>query len=241
MTDIVDPAAAQVSTLADQRSLCAVYQRTVRRVPDRVALRRHGDDRHITWAEYGARVERIARGLHALGLRSGGVLAMQLTNRPEFHLVDTAALHLGATTMSIYNTFPAEDIEFVLRDSGASVVVTESAFLQNLDEAFVLALRPDDPDALAVYVNRHGPDVRVNIEFAERREVAGDWAIVPADGSRSFHLRFSLPRLLADWLLGDDGAAALRARDLKRELLSSVALFLDGRLIRLTFAPHRRG
>lgn len=107
--------------------------------------------------------------------------------------------------------------------------------------AFVLALRPDDPGALAVYVNRHGPDVRVNIEFAERREVAGDWAIVPADGSRSFRLRFSLPRLLADWLLGDDGAAALRARDLKRELLSSVALFLDGRLIRLTFAPHRRG
>jgi hypothetical protein len=107
--------------------------------------------------------------------------------------------------------------------------------------AFVLALRPDDPDALAVYVNRHGTDVRVNIEFAERREVASDWAIVPADDSRSFHLRFSLPRLLADWLLGDDGAAARRARDLKRELLSSVALFLDGRLIRLTFAPHRHG
>jgi long-chain acyl-CoA synthetase len=135
MTDIVDPAATQVPTLADLPSLCALFQRTARRVPDRVALRRHGEDQHITWAEYGERVERIAQGLHALGLRAGGTLAMQLTNRPEFHLVDTAVLHLGATTVSIYNTFPPEDIEFVLRDSGASVVITEPAFLKTLDDA----------------------------------------------------------------------------------------------------------
>src|SRR5215207_2204681 len=135
MTEILDPAVPQVPTLADLPSLCAVFQRTVRRVPDRVAVRRHGEAQHITWAEYGERVERIAQGLHALGLRAGETLAMQLTNRPEFHLVDTAALHLGATTVSIYNTFPAEDIEFVLRDSGASVVVAEPAFLKKLDEA----------------------------------------------------------------------------------------------------------
>ncbi|MBP2320522.1 hypothetical protein JOF56_000907 [Kibdelosporangium banguiense] len=106
---------------------------------------------------------------------------------------------------------------------------------------FVLALSPDDPAALSAYVARHGPDVRVNIEFATRREVTGDWVIVPADGSRAFQLRFALPALLEDWLLRDDGAAALRARDVKADLLSSIAVFQDGRLVRLLFQPQRRG
>lgn len=104
----------------------------------------------------------------------------------------------------------------------------------------VLALRPNDPAALPAYVGRHGPDVRVNIEFAARREVTGDWVIVPADGSRGFQLQFALPALLEDWLLRDDGAAALRARDVKADLLSSIAVFQDGRLVRLLFQPRRR-
>lgn len=105
---------------------------------------------------------------------------------------------------------------------------------------FVLALRPDDPAALSEYVARHGPNVRVNIEFATRRDVTGDWVIVPADGSRGFQLRFALPDLLEDWLLRDDGAAALRASDVKADLLSSIAVIQDGRLIRLLFQPRRQ-
>src|SRR2546423_1360345 len=101
MNDIPDPAQAQVDSLAGEQSLCSVFQRTVRRVPDRVALRRPGSDDRITWAEYGRRVRAIAEGLHALGLRAGDTVAIQLTNRPEFHLLDTAALHLGASTVSV--------------------------------------------------------------------------------------------------------------------------------------------
>lgn len=104
---------------------------------------------------------------------------------------------------------------------------------------FVLALRPDDPEAFSAYVASYGPDVRVNIGFATRRKVAGDWVIVPTDGSQSFQLRFALPPLLEDWLLRDEGAAALRARDLKAELLSSIALFQNGHIIRLLFRPQR--
>jgi hypothetical protein len=105
----------------------------------------------------------------------------------------------------------------------------------------VLALSPDDPAALSAYVARHGPDVEVTIEFATRSQITGDWVIVPADGSRTFQLRFALPAVLADWLLRDDGAAVLRARDVKADVLSSIAVFLDGRLVRLLFSPRRRG
>jgi hypothetical protein len=104
---------------------------------------------------------------------------------------------------------------------------------------FVLALSPDEPAALSEYVIRHGSEVEVNIEFATRREVTGDWVIVPADGSRRFQLRFALPALLEDWLLGD-GATALRARDVKADLLSSIAVIQHDRLINLVFQPRRR-
>ncbi|GAA4536717.1 hypothetical protein [Amycolatopsis samaneae] len=106
---------------------------------------------------------------------------------------------------------------------------------------FVLVLRPDDPQRFRAYVDDNGADIRVRIEFAERRVATGDWVIVPTDGSRGFQLRFALPTLLEDWLLSEGGAAGLRARDVKTTLLSSIALFLDNRLVRLLFEPRRRG
>ncbi|WP_083391104.1 restriction endonuclease [Parafrankia soli] len=105
---------------------------------------------------------------------------------------------------------------------------------------FVLALRPADLFALDAYVARHGVEINVNIQFVTRRTVTGDWMIVPADGSRAFELQFSLPALLEDWLLYDERAVGRRARGIKADLLSSISLFRDGRLIRLNYQrPHR--
>ena len=42
-----------------------------------------------------------------------------LTNRPEFHWFDSAALHLGATPFSIYNTYTAEQIQYLVEDAEA--------------------------------------------------------------------------------------------------------------------------
>jgi long-subunit acyl-CoA synthetase (AMP-forming) len=116
--------------LADAPSIPAVFQATAARCPDRVALRTVDDSERLTWGEYAADVARVARGLAGLGVRRGDTVAMLLSNRPAFHVVDTAALHLGAIGLSIYATLPAEDIAFVLRDAGARVLVTESAMLE---------------------------------------------------------------------------------------------------------------
>ena len=40
-----------------------------------------------------------------------------LTNRPEFHPVDSAAMHLGATPFSIYNTYTPDQINFLVNDA----------------------------------------------------------------------------------------------------------------------------
>ena len=54
----------------------------------------------------------IAEGLHSLGLRRGDTLALLLTNRVEFHLLDAAAIHLGAVPFSVYTTSAPEQIEY---------------------------------------------------------------------------------------------------------------------------------
>ncbi len=58
-----------------------------------------------------------------------------LANRPEFHIVDLAAVTLGATPFSIYTTYPAEEIEYLLTDAAARVAIVEQAFLPVILEA----------------------------------------------------------------------------------------------------------
>jgi long-subunit acyl-CoA synthetase (AMP-forming) len=52
-----------------------------------------------------------------------------MTNRPEFHLVDAAAFHLGATPFSVYNTSSPEQIAFLFSSAAPVVVVCEAQFL----------------------------------------------------------------------------------------------------------------
>jgi long-subunit acyl-CoA synthetase (AMP-forming) len=109
--------------------MCEAFQITVAERPDQVALRTISDGVSITFAEYAERVTRLAAGLHALGVRRGDTVGLMLTNRPEFHLIDTAAMHLGATPFSIYNTSSPEQIAYLLESAGNRVFVVEAAFL----------------------------------------------------------------------------------------------------------------
>jgi len=116
-------------------TLCGAFQIVVAERPHQVADRAFGGGLEFTYAEFAARVRRLAEGLHALGVRRGDAVGEMLTNRPEFNLVDVAAFHLGATGFSIYNTLSAEQIQHLFRNSGARVVITERQFLPRVLEA----------------------------------------------------------------------------------------------------------
>ncbi|MFC6010368.1 AMP-dependent synthetase/ligase [Nocardia lasii] len=107
----------------------AAFQQTAALRPDQIALRTVGGTQEITWSQYAARVRALAAGLAKLGVRHGDSVGIMLTNRPEFNLVDTAVLHLGAVPFSVYNTSSAEQIAHVFANAGNNVVVTEQAFL----------------------------------------------------------------------------------------------------------------
>src|SRR5437764_4051557 len=115
-----------------ESTVCGAFQVTAEDYPDQVAIRTKGDEFSITWNEYADTVRRLAAGLAALGLERGQTIALMLTNRPEFHLADAAAMHLGATPFSVYNTYSPEQIEYLVTDAENSIFVTEKAFLDTV-------------------------------------------------------------------------------------------------------------
>ncbi len=116
-------------------TLCEAFQRSASEMADEVALRTLGDATSITWRQYAQRVRDLAAGLAGLGVERGDTVALMLTNRPEFHLVDVAAMHLGAVAFSVYNTSSPEQIEYLLGDAANRVIVTEAAFLERVQAA----------------------------------------------------------------------------------------------------------
>jgi long-subunit acyl-CoA synthetase (AMP-forming) len=149
--------------------MCEAFQITAAERADQVALRTIGDGVSITFGEYSERVRRLAGALHSLGVRRGDTVAFMLTNRPEFHLVDTAAMHLGATPFSIYNTSSVEQIEYLLSDAGNRVMVVESAFLERAQAAIANTGRVEH---LIVVDASSGGDV-ISLDDLERAEPDG--------------------------------------------------------------------
>src|ERR1044072_8458866 len=93
-------------------TLCEAFQLTAAAHPDRVALRTKGGDYELTWGEYAQTVKKTTGGSAALGPASGRARGIILPNRPESHFANTAAMHVGTTPFSVYNTYSAEQIEY---------------------------------------------------------------------------------------------------------------------------------
>ncbi|HVK30845.1 MAG TPA: AMP-dependent synthetase/ligase [Nocardioides sp.] len=153
-----------MTDLLDVASLCEAFQNSVTTGADQVALRTPGGAQEITWTEYGERVRRIAEGLASVGVGPEDTVGIMLTNRPEFALVDTAALHLGAVPFSIYNTSSPEQIAYLFGNAGNRVVVTEQAFLP-----LVLAAGAD----VQTIVSVDGGEGAITLAELEERTVDG--------------------------------------------------------------------
>jgi long-chain acyl-CoA synthetase len=157
MSNQVRPAALGAATL------CEAFQLTAAAFASQPALRLYGSAREWTWAQYAESVRRLAAGLAALGVRRGEPVATLLVNRPEFHLFDTAAMHLGAPGWSLYNTSAPDQMAHALRVAGSRVLVTERAYAER-----ALQLRARLPALIhVVVVDGPAPPATVSITDVE--------------------------------------------------------------------------
>lgn len=81
----------------------------------------------LSWAQTGDRVWRLAAGLVDLGVTSEDRVAIASSTRIEWVLADFAVMAAGGATTTIYPTTIADDVAFILDNSGSGVVVAEDA------------------------------------------------------------------------------------------------------------------
>lgn len=122
-------------TISRFDTLPAAFQYSASIAPDAIALRTPGDGQVLTWGEHARQVRAIAGGLAGAGIRRGDTVALMMTNRVEFYPVEVAAQHLGATSFSLYNTLPPEQLAYVLGNAGARMVICEMQFVERLRES----------------------------------------------------------------------------------------------------------
>ncbi|MEU6707592.1 AMP-dependent synthetase/ligase [Streptomyces wuyuanensis] len=96
--------------------------------PDSVVLRRkEGEDwRPVTAAEFAREVTAVAKGLVAAGLEPGGRVAVMSRTRYEWTVLDFAVWAAGGQSVPVYATSSAEQIAWILSDSGARFAVVEN-------------------------------------------------------------------------------------------------------------------
>jgi len=102
-------------------TLPALLDRAIKSFAGRPALEFRG--RRMTYAELGAKVDRLARGLMALGLLPGDAVALLLTNSPAHPIAFFAVQRIGAVVVHLSPLDPTRAIERKLQDSGARTLI----------------------------------------------------------------------------------------------------------------------
>ena len=149
----------------------------------------------VTWRELDEVVRELAAGLVALGVDPEERVAIASGTRYEWALADLATMLAGAATTTIYPTTIADDVAFILSDSGARVVFAENA--EQLEK--VRSVRDRVPAVGRVILMEGTPD-------------SDDWT-----------LTFEQLRMLGrEYLQGDPGAVDARIDTIASDQLATI-------------------
>ena len=131
-------------TVPDDARLSDMVVDNAREAPEMVSFSRRSATgwEDVTAAAFAAEVDAVARGLIAAGVGPGERVAIMSANRYEWTLLDYAIWTAGAAVVPIYETSSAEQVEWIVGNSGAVAVVVETATHQTVVEG----VRADLPD-----------------------------------------------------------------------------------------------
>jgi fatty-acyl-CoA synthase len=114
-------------------SFARVWAAIAREVPDRPAV--VCGERTLTWAELDERSARLASVLWEQGVRPGDRVALDLTNVPEYLETIFAAFRIGAAPCNVNYRYLADEVRYVLANSGARALVHAPAYAAVVHEA----------------------------------------------------------------------------------------------------------
>src|SRR6056297_93882 len=145
------------------------------RVPDRPALIDGPTGRTYTYAQFAGAVRAFAGGLQQRGLGPGSTIALMSPNIPEFAIVFHGAAVAGVAVSTINPTYTAEEVNFQLRDSGSTLLITIAMFAETaaaaaadspVTEIFVIG---DAPEGMASFTDLMGaPIEQVDVDPDEQ-------------------------------------------------------------------------
>ena len=110
------------------RSIGALLRTAVDRWGPRIALRRRREPLKwsaLSWTELGERARSIGSGMITVGIEPGDRVAILSRTRIEWSLIDYGVLSVGGVVVPLYHSNTPQQWTYVIRDSGASVVVIE--------------------------------------------------------------------------------------------------------------------
>ena len=143
-----------------------IFRQAVEKHPvaDALNYKKDGRWQPISSQEMIARIENIALGMHALGVRCGDRAAILSANSPEWTLSDAGCQMTGVIDVPIYTTLMPDSILYILRDSGAKVL-----FIENRETWEKISdVLPQCPDVeKLVFFNAAGVTPEMGMSLAE--------------------------------------------------------------------------
>ncbi|WP_406174852.1 AMP-binding protein [Streptomyces sp. NBC_00996] len=124
----------------------ADLDRAIAAHPERDALVDVDSGRRWTYAEFGAAVDEVARGLLAKGVLKGDRVGIWAINCPEWVLVQYATARIGAIMVNINPAYRAHELEYVLRQAGISVLIASQEHKSSDYRALVNQVREKCPE-----------------------------------------------------------------------------------------------
>ena len=111
---------------SDER-LGDLLDKCIREHPDNDAIVYVDRDLRYSWKEWGEEVDRVAKGLMAMGVKKGEKVAVWATNVPDWVTLMFATARIGAILLTINTNYQAAELDYVLKQSDM-----ENLFLINV-------------------------------------------------------------------------------------------------------------
>ncbi|WP_245799282.1 AMP-dependent synthetase/ligase [Virgibacillus siamensis] len=133
-------------------NLVEMLNRTVKKFPQKDVFmwKENGSYQHMTYVEFWNRIENAASGFAQLGIGENDKVAILSDSNPMWGITDFAVASLGAISVPVYPTLPAEQVSYILQNGDVHTAVVENeeqgqkVIAGNSDVEYIITMYPGD-------------------------------------------------------------------------------------------------